>query len=149
MIDRGATTLWETWKESDNTYSNCHPMFGSVSEWFYRWLAGIRPDSDYPGFERFTINPNLPEGLTEVSSSYQSPNGEIVSSWKNYPDGNQEFIIAIPEGSLAMVRLPASEKQKVEFTENSSGKSFVPERIDKEHFSFELPPGSYSISVHL
>ena len=33
MIDRGATTLWETWKESDDTYSNCHPMLGSVDEW--------------------------------------------------------------------------------------------------------------------
>jgi len=34
MVDHGATTLWETWKESDNVYSNCHPMFGSVSAWF-------------------------------------------------------------------------------------------------------------------
>ena len=37
MIDRGATTLWETWKESDNVYSNCHPMFGSVDEWILRF----------------------------------------------------------------------------------------------------------------
>ena len=33
MIDRGATTLWETWAESEDVYSNCHPMFGSVDEW--------------------------------------------------------------------------------------------------------------------
>jgi len=37
MVDRGATTLWETWKESDNIYSNCHPMFGSVDEWILRF----------------------------------------------------------------------------------------------------------------
>ena len=37
MLDRGATTLWETWKESDNVYSNCHPMFGSVDEWILRY----------------------------------------------------------------------------------------------------------------
>ena len=37
MLDRGATTLWETWKESDNVYSNCHPMFGSVDEWILRF----------------------------------------------------------------------------------------------------------------
>ena len=37
MLDRGATTLWETWKESDNTYSNCHSMFGSVDEWLIRF----------------------------------------------------------------------------------------------------------------
>ena len=37
MLERGATTLWETWKESDNVYSNCHPMFGSVDEWILRY----------------------------------------------------------------------------------------------------------------
>ena len=37
MIDNGATTLWETWKESDNVYSNCHPMFGSVDEWILKY----------------------------------------------------------------------------------------------------------------
>jgi alpha-L-rhamnosidase len=37
MLDRGATTLWETWKESDNVYSNCHPMFGSVDEWILKY----------------------------------------------------------------------------------------------------------------
>ncbi len=36
MIERGATTLWETWKESSDIYSNCHPMFGSVDEWILR-----------------------------------------------------------------------------------------------------------------
>lgn len=37
MLDRGATTLWETWRESDDVYSNCHPMFGSVDEWILRF----------------------------------------------------------------------------------------------------------------
>ena len=39
MIDRGATTLWETWRESDDVYSSCHPMFGSVDEWILRFGA--------------------------------------------------------------------------------------------------------------
>ena len=37
MVERGATTLWETWKESDNIFSNCHPMFGSVDEWILKY----------------------------------------------------------------------------------------------------------------
>ncbi|MBP5285015.1 MAG: family 78 glycoside hydrolase catalytic domain [Kiritimatiellae bacterium] len=37
MLDRGATTLWETWAESDDVYSNCHPMFGSVDEWMLKY----------------------------------------------------------------------------------------------------------------
>ncbi|HEY5481646.1 MAG TPA: family 78 glycoside hydrolase catalytic domain, partial [Verrucomicrobiae bacterium] len=34
MLENGATTLWEHWEFSDNTFSHNHPMFGSVSEWF-------------------------------------------------------------------------------------------------------------------
>ena len=37
MLEKGATTLWETWKESDDAFSNNHPMFGSVDEWLIRF----------------------------------------------------------------------------------------------------------------
>ncbi|MBO7721851.1 MAG: family 78 glycoside hydrolase catalytic domain [Kiritimatiellae bacterium] len=40
MLKHGATTLWETWKESDDGYSNCHPMFGSVDEWLLKYKLG-------------------------------------------------------------------------------------------------------------
>lgn len=42
MLERGATTLWETWKESSNVFSNCHPMFGSVDEWILKYGDKIR-----------------------------------------------------------------------------------------------------------
>jgi len=147
MIEQGATTLWETWKESDNTYSNCHPMFGSVSEWFYRWLGGIRPLLEYPGFEKFIINPSLPDGLTHIFSSYDSPFGEIVSNWKNYRDGKQVYEIIVPKNSMALVELPVTEQQKISLSENSSGFSFTPRRIDKNYCNFELPAGKYTILV--
>ncbi len=147
MIDQGATTLWETWEESDDVYSNCHPMFGSVSEWFYRWLAGIRPHPDYPGFEKFIINPSLPAGLSQAYGSYSSPYGEIVSTWNNYGVEKQVYEIEIPEGCLALVKLPMSEKQEISFSHNSSDQAFLPERTDKTHCSFELPTGKYSILI--
>ena len=53
MLENGATTLWETWAESDNVYSQNHPMFGSVSEWFYKSLGGIEPEESAAGFDRF------------------------------------------------------------------------------------------------
>ena len=42
MLERGATTLWETWKESDDVYSNCHPMFGSADEWILRYSNMVK-----------------------------------------------------------------------------------------------------------
>ncbi len=107
MIDRGATTIWETWKESDNTFSNCHPMFGTVSEWFYRWLGGIRPDPAYPGFTRFHLSPNIPDGLDNVKCKYISPLGEILSSWEKKGKDQLIFDFTIPGKSIAMVKLPS------------------------------------------
>ena len=109
MIDRGATTIWETWKESDNVYSNCHPMFGSVSEWFYRWLAGIRPDPDNPGFRKFIISPNLPSDLTYVNCSYQSPFGIIKSNWEKTKKGAR-FEISVPKNTSAYFKIPCHNK---------------------------------------
>jgi alpha-L-rhamnosidase len=147
MIDRGATTIWETWKESDDVYSNCHPMFGSVSEWFYSWLGGIRPDPYYPGFERFIIAPSLPDGLDYVKCSYHSPFGEIVSNWDKKGIDHQVFEIKIPEGSTASVMLPVKEQHVINITEKMSNSSYSPVRSEKNNNEFELRPGEYVISV--
>jgi alpha-L-rhamnosidase len=147
MIDRGATTLWETWKESDNTYSNCHPMFGSVSEWFFRWLAGIRPNPDYPGFENFIIAPVLPEGLNYVKCIYHSPFGEIKSNWERKGINNQVFEIEIPEGTTAIINLPVNEKQKIIIWEKRSDSSILPDQNRKKYNEFELKPGDYIVTA--
>ncbi len=144
MIDQGATTIWETWKESDNTFSNCHPMFGSVSEWFFRWLGGIQPDPDHPGFERFKIKPSLPENLSEVRCSYYSPFGEIVSNWNNYGNDKKVFEIKVPEGSVAEVTLPVTDGQKLTVLETSSKNSYT---VAGNGQYFELFPGEYVVTV--
>jgi alpha-L-rhamnosidase len=82
MLERGATTIWETWTESDDVYSQNHPMFGSVNEWFYKWLAGIRPDEGAVGFDRFRIEPSMPAALEWVEASYESVRGTIRSGWR-------------------------------------------------------------------
>jgi alpha-L-rhamnosidase len=103
MIDRGATTIWETWQESDNTYSNCHPMFGSVTEWFYRWLGGIRPDPENPGFRKFFLTPSTPPGLQYVNSAYHSPFGKIVSNWNIESSGVCRYEMTVPPETVACV----------------------------------------------
>ncbi|MGB1130706.1 MAG: family 78 glycoside hydrolase catalytic domain, partial [Haloferula sp.] len=42
MLENGATTLWEDWEGTDGGKSHNHPMFGSISGWFFRWLGGIQ-----------------------------------------------------------------------------------------------------------
>ncbi len=142
MIDQGATTIWETWEESDNTFSNCHPMLGSVTEWFYRYLAGIRPIPEAPGFEKFILAPTTPQGLDSVNCTYHSPYGKIVSNWKKEPNGSCRFEMTIPAGSTALVDLPISDSQKIKsITKNGSAIQLS----DIENF--ELSGGEYEIVV--
>lgn len=146
MIDRGATTLWETWKESDNTYSNNHPMFGTVSEWHYRWLGGIRPDPKNPGFKEFVLAPAIPEQLDYVKSSYHSPYGEIISNWKKESPGRHIFEFTIPEGSIAQVVLPIGNSPKVEIIMNQE--NIVAKEIDGlQTGKFSLEAGEYTITI--
>jgi alpha-L-rhamnosidase len=146
MISNGATTLWETWKESDNTYSNCHPMFGSVSEWFYRWLGGIQPDPDYPGFKKFLLIPAVPKKLEHASSTYISPHGRIVSNWKK--SGKEvNYELEIPPGTSAFVKLKKDSLQKIQIKKRNDT-AFEPKLIHGlAAGSFELNEGHYLIAV--
>jgi alpha-L-rhamnosidase len=146
MIDRGATTIWETWKESDNTYSNCHPMFGTVTEWYYRWLGGIRPDPDHPGFEEFVLAPATPEGLESVRSAYHSPLGTIVSNWRKESTGSYQYEMTVPEGSAANVRLPLTSPQEIAISEKQG--KIEPGKIEGlETGRFQLSGGEYLITI--
>ncbi len=144
MIDKGATTIWETWKESDNTYSNCHPMFGTVTEWFYRWLAGIRPLPHKPGFEEFVLAPSTPEGLDFVNCSYNSPFGEIVSNWKKEQTGAYRYEFSIPTGSTARVSLPLNQSFEVSMIKKN-GKEISKKTSELQSGIFNLAEGDYHI----
>lgn len=146
MIKKGATTLWETWKESDDVYSNCHPMFGSVSGWIYRWLGGIRPYAETPGFKNFTIDPIVPKGLSFANCSYESPLGIITSNWKK--TGNVvTFSVTVPKGATANFNLPFRSKGKIDVRNITKNSTFSPKVTVDETCSFELKAGRYEINA--
>ncbi|MBT8044718.1 MAG: glycoside hydrolase family 78, partial [Verrucomicrobiae bacterium] len=106
MLDNDATTLWEHWAGSDGTFSHNHPMFGSISGWFFRWLGGIQPAADAVGFDRIEIRPQIIPDLKWVKSSHQSIRGQIVSNW-SVKGQQRNFEITIPANTSALVVLPA------------------------------------------
>ena len=107
MLENGATTLWEHWAGSDNTFSNNHPMFGSVSQWFFNCLGGIRPAADAVGFDRIVIAPQTPGDLQWVKATYQSARGPVTCDWKKAA-GMLEMRVAVPVGATATVWVPAT-----------------------------------------
>ena len=106
MLERGATTLWEHWQFSDNTYSHNHPMFGSVSEWFYKVIGGINLAPDAVGCDKLVIAPHPVRDLEWAKASYDSVRGPVSSDWRKR-GGRFELSVHVPVGATATVVLPA------------------------------------------
>jgi alpha-L-rhamnosidase len=118
-------------------------MFGTVTEWYYRWLAGIRPDPENPGFEVFVLAPSTPAGLDAVSCTYASPLGPIVSNWEKQTDGAYQYEMTIPEESTAMVKLPLKATDEIRISGPADAESIE----GLQSGQFELSAGMYSITV--
>ena len=108
MLANGATTLWERWEHRTvgGMNSHNHPMLGSIAAWFFKYLGGISPDEDHPGFRRFAVKPTPIAELNFAEALYESPNGAIKSSWRRSDDGIS-FQISIPPNTQAMIYLSA------------------------------------------
>ena len=111
-MENGATTLWEHWEYNDNTFSHNHPMFGSVSEWFYKTLAGLRPDPEAVGFNKIIIAPEVVGDLSWVKGSYESVRGTVSSEWSR-DGGVFKLRVCVPVGATATIYLPASNWSQV------------------------------------
>ncbi len=110
MLKHGATTITERWNfEGDlGMNSHNHPVFGTVSGWMYRWLAGIRIDPGQPGYRHFVVAPETPEGLDWAGASLATVRGVASIRWTRGRKGFK-LDLQVPPSSEATVLFPGSE----------------------------------------
>lgn len=137
MLKNGATTLWEHWALSENTFSHNHPMFGSISRWFTQWLGGIQPDPEAVGYDRIVIRPQVPKDLDRVRVTYRSAIGPILSAWTK-EGGKIRFEIEIPPNGAAKVVLPKGMAQVVEPKKPIKGAEY-----SEKEAAFKVGAGRY------
>ncbi|GAB4405804.1 MAG: glycoside hydrolase family 78 protein [Bacteroidia bacterium] len=112
MLANGATTLWEEWEGGTNAPSHNHPMFGSVSEWFYRSLGGINPAEDAWGCDRWVLRPQGTDKLTHATATYVSVRGPVHSAWQRSGD-TFTWEVQIPANTWAEVWIPAGVGEEI------------------------------------
>lgn len=114
QVNRGATTTWERWdaiKEdgkvneskmsNDNMVSFNHYSFGSVGEFYYQYILGIKPL--LPGYEKIQIKPYIDKRLGKVDGSFNSIKGLIKVSY-DYVDNNRiKYNIEVPSNALIIL----------------------------------------------
>jgi alpha-L-rhamnosidase len=103
------TTMCEFWtlKQSKN-----HVMMGSIDAWFYKYIAGIRPDASSPAFSSFSIKPLILDSLYSAKATIQTIRGTISSQWTrdNY---SLSLTIEVPFNTHAEVYLPGDADEDV------------------------------------
>ncbi|MDR3261508.1 MAG: glycoside hydrolase family 78 protein [Tannerella sp.] len=151
-LKNGATTVWERWDawvpgrgfQSAGMNSLDHFAFGSVSEWMFRHVLGINPDTDHPGYGHFTIHPRPGGSLTWAKGAYHSIRGEIASSWE-IENGQFTLTVKIPANTTATVVLPTGYPEKIS-VDGAPGKSLRHATTGTET-SVELGSGEYRFVV--
>ncbi|WP_461216030.1 alpha-L-rhamnosidase [Lacticaseibacillus sp. GG6-2] len=84
-IKMGATTIWERWDgytaeagfEDPRMNSFNHYSLGSVGQWMYEYMVGIKPDIEKPGFCKVRLRPYIDDRVSSVEASYKSISGKI------------------------------------------------------------------------
>jgi alpha-L-rhamnosidase len=116
-VEQGATTLWESWGGTD---SRNHIMFGDISAWFVKALAGINPDPSGPGFRHILIQPHVVGDLTSATAHYDSVRGRIESGWRLEGD-RLTLRVRIPANATAIVRVPTTDPKSVTEAADAGG----------------------------
>jgi alpha-L-rhamnosidase len=149
MVEKGATTMWELWnsdsEKPEGMNSRNHFAYGSVGEWFYGYLAGLRPDPRGVGFKRFLVAPQPAGDLTWAETQYESPYGRISVRWDKEVSGKLKIALEIPANTLAEVRLPVAGKAKPVIKEG--GKIQKPKSLTSTEALLEVGGGKYLFEV--
>lgn len=154
MIKNGATTIWELWnsdkEKPEGMNSRNHFAYGAVGEWMYRYLGGLNPLEEFPGFKKFRIAPMPAQGLDFAEVSYQSMYGTIYSRWQKTADAFTLRVI-IPANTSAIIELPTNNSNAlvtvngVEISKSTAGISNA--KTENGKVIFEAVSGTYIFSV--
>jgi alpha-L-rhamnosidase len=116
-IRHGATTIWERWDgwTEDGGFQTAmmnsfnHYSLGSVGQWLYEHVAGIRAAA--PGYAHVVIAPE-PGELEWAEATYRSVRGPIRSAWRAAGD-DFRLEVEIPANVTATVVVPGGETAEV------------------------------------
>jgi alpha-L-rhamnosidase len=151
-ITKGATTIWERWDgiKPDGTFQDPgmnsfnHYAYGAIGDWLYRYVAGLNPDEQQPGYKHIIIRPRPGGGLTFATASLKTHYGKASVYWEKAKAQGREMTVEveIPCNTTATVYLPAAAGKKVLLDGLPLEKNISADKIKKEGDDLMLEMGS-------
>lgn len=134
QVNMGATTIWERWNsilpngKINPTGMNSlnHYSYGSVCEFMYKYMAGIKPGEH--GFKDAIIEPLINPKVKHVKASYDSISGKYEVEWKLILDGRIYIKVNVPFGCHATLNLPYSDRKILDLSSGVYEETYVPNK---------------------
>jgi len=111
-VNMGATTVWEHWDSVDengkmwstdmNSFN--HYAYGSVFDWVYGDMLGIKIDDDGAAYTKLTIAPLTDKRIGFAEGSIETRQGRVSSSWR-YIGDKVRYEFEIPENTRATIKI--------------------------------------------
>jgi len=89
-----------------------HYAYGTIGDWMYRVMAGIKLGQAAPGYKHILIRPQPGGGFVAVKASHKTMYGKVSSAWQ-LKDGGFELAVDVPANTRATVRLPRAQLASV------------------------------------
>lgn len=111
-VKLGATTIWERWNSvlPDGTISPSgmnslnHYSYGSIAQWLWQWVAGIR--CDQAGYRTAVLAPMPSWHLGSIDAVCNSAAGRYEVHWKCVDQNHLCVSVTVPFGCTARLELP-------------------------------------------
>lgn len=145
FLRRGETTLSEFWQ--DACRSKCHDMLGTIYEWFYASVLGLKPLGN--AWRTFVIEPAYDSEFDHIEGEVDSPYGlinvKLTRKVEESDDskGTTALRVTVPFGTTATINLPSFNVDDtadclIFVGDEKDGKKFTEKTIELSHGTYTV-----------
>ncbi|KAL4757654.1 glycoside hydrolase family 78 protein [Aspergillus foveolatus] len=136
FLRRGETTLLEFWQ--DACRSKCHDMLGTIYEWFYEAVLGVKPVGD--AYRTWTLRPPFVSEFGLVEGEVDCPYGLIKVRFERGVTGDVRLDVRVPTSTNCTLVLPVGARVLA----GLAAEVRVPSKSE-----IHLPQGEYQLVISL
>lgn len=136
FIRRGETTLNEFWQ--DACRSKCHDMLGTIYEWCYEAVLGLKPETE--AYRTWTVKPPLKSEFRHVAGTMDCPYGLIEIEYIKSETEGTTMKITVPTSTTGYILLPRVESEATVTRQGG-------QPTEKKGARIALRPGQYKLCL--
>jgi alpha-L-rhamnosidase len=90
-----------------------HYAYGAVVDWIYRYVAGIAPTPEHPGYRHIIVAPRPATTIDWARATVETRLGTVSIDWA-LRGATLEVDLLVPYGSRAQLDLPTTDRSEIE-----------------------------------